>query len=127
MSGCSWRQWKVDLYKKLSEVESLFKNLKSVLKVRPINHHKVIYVKGHIYLSIFAYLIDNYISFILSKRGIKKKFENIIPHLQNIRISSMKSDGKEIKKTISEFSEFQEKILKRFNITRRKIEKAIVG
>jgi len=121
------RKSSISLYKTLTEVEKLFKNLKSVLKVRPINHHEVKYVVGHIYISIFAYLIENYISFILVRKGINKKFENILPHLQNITISALKVDGKEIKKTVSEFTDFQNNILKHFNITKNKIEKAIVG
>ncbi len=118
----------VDTYKGLQNVEQAFRSLKSILDIRPIHHHKDLYVRGHIYICILAYLLEKYIGFVLHEHGINTRVGSILKTLSTINISEIVSpDGSVIKKTISSVSDEQNEILAHFGITRRQMTKEILG
>ncbi len=48
----------VTVYKELSEIERAFSELKDVIEMRPIYHHKADRVRAHIFVASLAFLID---------------------------------------------------------------------
>ena len=57
----------VTVYKELSEVERAFAELKDVIEMRPIYHHKADRVRAHIFVASLAFLLD---------RALEKKLKS---------------------------------------------------
>jgi transposase len=116
----------LELYKNLIKVKSAFKYLKADLNIRPIYHRNETTIKGHIYICIIAYLIENYISWILKqKNNITTKPLTILQELSTIAIIEKKVDGKLINFELTETSNKNKKILNYFNLSVTKLEKII--
>jgi hypothetical protein len=60
-----WRQ-----YSKITDIESVFRSLKSELGLRPIYHYKDNTIEGHIFLTILAYQCVQMIRSVLKASGI---------------------------------------------------------
>jgi transposase len=67
----------VELYRTLVEIESVFRCLKSELGVRPIYHSTARRTNAHIYISVLAYQLVNYIRLKLKKKGINYSWTTI--------------------------------------------------
>lgn len=70
------------LYIMLTSVEDAFRCLKSELGLRPIHHSKADRIEGHLFISILAYHLLNYIQQHLRKAGINHRWDTVRSLLQ---------------------------------------------
>jgi transposase len=70
------------LYIMLTSVEDAFRCLKSELGLRPIHHSKSDRIEGHLFISILAYHLLNYIRQHLRKAGINHRWATVRSLLQ---------------------------------------------
>ena len=61
----------------LTRLENAFRDLKSSLGLRPVNHHKEERVDGHVFISILAYHLLHFIEYKLRQKGIKSRWSTI--------------------------------------------------
>lgn len=87
-----------DAYNLTREVEASFRCLKSDLDVRPIFHQKDKYIEPHIWLSILAYQVVNYITVTLKEQNIKYSWKTIVEKLKTQRITTTSLNVKNNKK-----------------------------
>lgn len=87
-----------DAYNLTREVEASFRCLKSDLNVRPIFHQKDEYIESHIWLSILAYQVVNYITVILREQNITYSWKTIVEKLKTQRITTTSLNMKDDKK-----------------------------
>ena len=67
--------WKT--YTTLTDLESVFKSLKSELGLRPIFHQKQSRVDGHLFITLLAYSIIHTIRYKLKRKGIDYSWNTI--------------------------------------------------
>lgn len=70
------------LYIMLTSVEDAFRCLKGELGLRPIHHSKPDRIEGHLFISILAYHLLNYIQQHLRKAGINHRWDTVRSLLQ---------------------------------------------
>ncbi len=70
------------LYIMLTSVEDAFRCLKGELGLRPIHHRKADRIEGHLFISILAYHLLNYIQQHLRKAGIHHRWATVRSLLQ---------------------------------------------
>ncbi|NNK23814.1 MAG: IS1634 family transposase [Winogradskyella sp.] len=87
-----------EAYNLTREVEASFRCLKSDLNVRPIFHQKDQYIEAHIWLSILAYQVVNYITATLKEQNIKYSWKTIVEKLKAQRITTTSMNAKDNKK-----------------------------
>lgn len=79
--------WKT--YTMLTDLESVFKSLKSELGLRPIYHQKQVRVDGHLFITLLAYSIIHTIRYKLKAKGFFYSWNSIRNILkQQIRVST---------------------------------------
>lgn len=66
------------LYHTLTEIEDVFRTLKSDLQMRPVFHQDDIPIEAHLFLSVLAYHIVNYIRHKLKTKNIHYRWSEII-------------------------------------------------
>ena len=64
-------------YTMLTELEAVFRSLKSELGLRPVFHHKTHRVSGHLFISVLAYHLVHTIRTQLKARGITLSWEGL--------------------------------------------------
>ena len=69
----------------LTEVESVFRSMKSELGARPNHHHKESRAEGHLFVSVLAYQIAHAIRLRLRPHGIRWSWERIREELNTYR------------------------------------------
>ncbi|MBK7634059.1 MAG: hypothetical protein IPJ13_06975 [Saprospiraceae bacterium] len=74
--------------------------MKSDLNVRPVFHQKDKYIETHIWLSILAYQIVNFIRIQLKDQNIQYSWTTIVEKLKTQRITTTTMDVKGNKKAI---------------------------
>jgi transposase len=67
--------WSV--YVMLTSVEDAFRCLKSELGLRPNHHSKACRIEGHIFISVLAYHLLNYIQYYMQKSGLNHRWSTI--------------------------------------------------
>ena len=76
--------WKT--YTTLTDLESVFKSLKSELGLRPIFHQRQSRVDAHLFITLLAYSVVHTIRYKLKKKGIHYSWEGIRNILQTINL-----------------------------------------
>jgi len=76
------------LYIMLTSVEDAFRCLKGELGLRPIQHRKPDRIEGHLFISILAYHLVNYIQQHLWTAGIRHRWDTVRSLLQTHRALS---------------------------------------
>ena len=64
-------------YTMLTDLEAVFRSLKSELGMRPVYHQKTDRVEGHIFITLLAYNLVHQIRLKLKARGINDSWETI--------------------------------------------------
>ena len=64
-------------YTLLTDLEAVFRSLKSELGMRPVYHHKTHRVEGHIFITLLAYNLVHQIRLTLKAQGINDSWETI--------------------------------------------------
>lgn len=65
------------LYSMLTQVEDAFRTLKTDLNLRPVNHQKKRRTDAHLFITVLAYHVQNYIRVKLSQQGIRMRWNMI--------------------------------------------------
>jgi len=87
-----------DAYNLTREVEASFHCLKSDLNIRPVFHQKDKYIEPHIWLSVVAYQVVNFIRVQLKAKGINYSWKTIVEKLKSQRITTTTLDMRNNKK-----------------------------
>lgn len=69
-------------YTMLTDLEAVFRSLKSELGLRPVFHQKTKRVSGHLFISLLAYHIVHTIRYQLKEKGIYSSWSNIRKQLK---------------------------------------------
>ena len=91
---CAEKIW--SLYVMLTSVEDAFRCLKSELGLRPIHHSKPNRIEAHLFISVLAYHLLNYIQYYLQRSGLRHRWPTIQSSLENHEVLSTtlpKEDG----------------------------------
>lgn len=105
------------LYQRLSVVETGWRVLKSVLEVRPLNHHLDKRIEGHLILCELAYLMEKYIDHRVREGGLKEDGGvltgvRVIEKFGNVVVNEQEVAGTEVRfHQITEFTGEQKKML----------------
>ncbi len=84
-------------YTMLTDLEAVFRSLKSELGLRPVFHHKPDRVSGHLFISVLAYHLVHTIRFQLKAAGIDLSWEGIRRQLDGqdrVTVELERADGK---------------------------------
>jgi transposase len=81
-------------YKDLLDVESLFRNMKSVLDTRPIYHKCDATIRGHVFCSFLALILMKELKICLDERGWKVEWSRLIDDLDELQELTLEVDGK---------------------------------
>ena len=84
-------------YTMLTDLEAVFRSLKSELGLRPVFHHKTDRVSAHLFISVLAYHLVHTIRFQLKACGIHLSWEGLRRELagqDRITVVLKRSDGK---------------------------------
>ncbi len=76
-------------YVTLTEIEAVFRSLKSELGLRPIYHHKEKRIDAHLFLTLVAYTLVHTIRHQLKKEGIHDSWETIRKNLSTLMRSTL--------------------------------------
>lgn len=86
-------------YTLLTDLESVFRSLKSELGLRPVYHHKEERVSGHIFITLIAYHLVQTIRMQLKSQGCHDSWQTIrrtMENQQRITVILKREDGKTI-------------------------------
>lgn len=86
-------------YTMLTDLESVFRCLKSELGLRPVYHHKTQRVSGHLFISVLAYHLVHMIRFQLKACGIHLSWEGIRRELagqDRVTVELKRADGRTV-------------------------------
>lgn len=84
-------------YTMLTDLEAVFRSLKSELGLRPVFHHKTDRVSGHLFISVLAYHLVHTLRFQLKARGIHLSWDGLRQKLMGqdrITVQLKRKDGK---------------------------------
>lgn len=84
-------------YTMLTDLEAVFRSLKSELGLRPIFHHKTERVKGHLFISVLAYQLVHTLRYQLKAKGIHLSWNGLRRELAGqvrITVQLKRKDGK---------------------------------
>ncbi len=86
-------------YTMLTDLEAVFRSLKSELGLRPVFHHKADRVSGHLFISVLAYHLVHTLRFDLKAQGINLSWDSLRKQLtgqDRVTIQLKQEDGKTI-------------------------------
>ena len=84
-------------YTMLTDLEAVFRSLKSELGMRPNYHQKAIRIEGHLFITLLAYHLVHTLRIQLKSQGIDDSWETLRRKLENqqrITVSLKRDDGK---------------------------------
>jgi transposase len=84
-------------YTMLTDLEAVFRSLKSELGLRPIYHHKEKRVNGHIFITLIAYHLVHTLRTQLKAQGIHDSWQTLRSKMENqqrITVVLRREDGK---------------------------------
>jgi len=73
-------------YRTLSEVEQAFREIKNVIRIRPIYHYKDLRVRGHVFICVLAYLLEQFMEKKLKQSNLPLSAQKTLQILKPIRI-----------------------------------------
>ena len=83
-------------YIMLTDLEAVFRSLKSELGLRPVYHHKEVHVDGHLFITVLAYQFVQIIRRQLKEHGIHDRWStlrDILSVQQRVTASFRRADG----------------------------------
>jgi transposase len=84
-------------YTMLTDLEAVFRSLKSELGMRPVYHHKTDRVDGHLFISVLAYHLVHTLRISLKAQGISLSWEGLRAQLEGqdrVTVVLRRDDGK---------------------------------
>jgi transposase len=107
----------VEIYKELSEVERAFAELKDVIEMRPIYHHKANRVQAHIFVASLAFLLDRALEKKLKAQGLDLSSKEAWQILKTVRVVEIELGGGEQKRSVTHGTARAVRILRALGIS----------
>lgn len=88
-----------ETYTMLTNLEAVFRSLKSELGLRPIYHQKDARIDGHLFITLLAYHLVHFLRTKLKDKGIHDSWESIrqlVENRQRVTVSVKRENGKTI-------------------------------
>ena len=86
-------------YRTLSEVEQAFREIKNVIRIRPIYHYKDLRVRGHVFICVLAYLLEKFIEKKLKQSQLTLSTQKALQKLKPLRMVRYTIMNKSLQKT----------------------------
>jgi transposase len=103
-------------YRTLHKVENAFNEIKNFLKIRPIRHFADPRVKGHVFICVIAYLLEQLIEQALDTKGMQLSTSTALEKMFPMKVVTNELMGQTIRKIVPPTKE-QKEILKAVGIT----------
>jgi len=85
----------IHIYKELWRIEHAFREIKSVLLVRPIGHQRDDRTEVHIWICVLAYLLERMAEEMVRKAGIDKTGQGVFESFRNLTLNEQGVDNLE--------------------------------
>jgi hypothetical protein len=102
----------VSIYKKLSEVERAFANLKDVIELRPIYHRTDERVQAHIFVAALAFLLYRAIEKKLKAAGVDLSATEALQALRSVKVVDLTFVDGQFKRCVTRGSERAARVLR---------------
>jgi hypothetical protein len=83
-------------YRDLLQVEDLFRRAKAILRTRPIYHSSDAAIRGHVFCSFLALMLQKELSDLCQSRGLVVEWANLLRDLDRLQEATIAKDGKRI-------------------------------
>ena len=83
-------------YRELLAVETLFRKTKCVLRTRPIYHSSDAAIRGHVFCSFLALVLQKALDSLCQAKGIVVEWADLIRDLDRLQEATIEKDGKRI-------------------------------
>jgi transposase len=83
-------------YRELLAVETLFRKTKSVLHTRPIYHSSDAAIRGHVFCSFLALVLQKELDSLCRAKGVVVEWADLIRDLDRLQEATIEKDGKRI-------------------------------
>jgi transposase len=103
-------------YTMLTDLEAVFRSLKSELGMRPVYHQKIHRVEGHLFITLLAYNLVHQIRFTLKAQGIHDSWQTIRTTLSTqtrMTVSLRAENGEQIHIRKSSYPDASQQVLLR--------------
>jgi transposase len=83
-------------YRELLAVETLFRKTKGILRTRPIYHSSDAAIRGHVFCSFLALVLQKELDSLCRAKGVEVEWADLIRDLDRLQEASIEKDGKRI-------------------------------
>lgn len=83
-------------YRDLLQVEDLFRRAKAILKTRPIYHSSDAAIRGHVFCSFLALMLQKELADLCQSRGVVVEWADLLRDLNRLQEATIEKDGKRI-------------------------------
>jgi hypothetical protein len=83
-------------YRDLWQVEDLFRRAKAILRTRPIYHSSDAAIRGHVFCSFLALMLQKELADLCQSRGLVIEWADLLHDLDRLQETSIEKDGKRI-------------------------------
>ena len=83
-------------YRELLAVETLFRKTKGVLRTRPIYHSSDAAIRGHVFCSFLALVLQKELDSLCRAKGVEVEWADLIRDLDRLQEATIEKDGKRI-------------------------------
>lgn len=108
-------------YKQLWEIESCFRCIKDVIKIRPIFHQKDERVKAHVFIAVLAYFIEKVLQRKIRQTKMRITSQDALKFAKEVKIVELEVGKETIKLTTQKISKVTGEI---FNLMRISLPKS---
>ena len=83
-------------YRDLLQVEDLFRRAKAILRTRPIYHSSDAAIRGHVFCSFLALMLQKELADLCQSRGLVVEWADLLRDLDRLQEATINKDGKRV-------------------------------
>jgi transposase len=83
-------------YRDLLQVEDLFRRAKAILRTRPIYHSSDAAIRGHVFCSFLALMLQKELTDLCQRHGLAIEWADLLRDLDRLQEATIEKDGKRI-------------------------------
>ena len=83
-------------YRDLRQVEDLFRRAKAILRTRPIDHSSDVAIRGHVFCSFLALMLQKELTDLRQRYGLTIEWADLLRDLDRLQEATIEKDGKRI-------------------------------
>lgn len=95
-------------YRTLTKVENAFREIKGFLKIRPIRHFADLRVKGHVFICVIAYLLEQLIDQMLDSKNMDISAATALEKISAMKLVTNELMGQTIRRVVPATKEQKE-------------------